>query len=136
MNAVALSNIASIQGTISSLNLQLDMKREELNRLSQALSELSNCQGDFHAKKTLCLEPELTSSSWYGELASDFDSLRENDVQGSYIEISDVQMDDAISMLEAKIQEVKQEIQILESSITAQQTMLSSLYARAKEASK
>ncbi|GGB50003.1 DUF5082 domain-containing protein [Virgibacillus dakarensis] len=134
MDAGTLSSIASVQGSISSLSLQLGAKREEMERLNQASSELLDCQGDFHAKKPLCLKPELTVTTWYGELADNFDTLREDELYGSYVEISDEQLDEAISKLEAKIQEVKQEIQSLEASIAAQRAMLASLYAQGKGA--
>lgn len=127
MNAVSVSNIASVQSTISSLRLQLEKRREELERLRQALADLSDCQDDFHAKKHLCLEPELEKSTWYGELADDFESLRKEDVQGDYVEIYKEQMDNVIAAVEAKIQEVKQAIQALEASIVAQEATLATL---------
>ncbi|MEW9677684.1 DUF5082 family protein [Lentibacillus sp. L22] len=132
MNAVTLGSIASVQGAISGLRLQLEAKREELERLNRALSELSDCQNDFHTKKPLCLKPELTATTWFGEWADDFDSIRENELQESYVEISDEQLDDAISKLEAKIQEIKLEIQSLEASIAAQRTIIAGLYAQGK----
>lgn len=101
-------------------------------RLNQALSELSDCQNDFHEKKPFCLKPELTATTWFGEWADDFDSVRESELQESYVEISDEQLDDAISKLEAKIQEIKLEIQSLEASIAAQRTIIAGLYAQGK----
>lgn len=131
MDVASLNSIASVQVTIGSLRLQLEKKREELERLNQALSDLSDCQDDFHEKKHLCLEPELEKTTWYGALANDFDSLREGEVQTNYVGVYKEQIDDAIAAVEAKIEEVKQAIDSLETSITFQEATLANL--RAKE---
>lgn len=48
-------------------------------------------------------------------------------MQGGYVRIYDEQLDNAISLVEAKIKEVKQAIQSLKASIADQQIMLTSL---------
>ncbi|WP_158701667.1 YwqH-like family protein [Lentibacillus sp. Marseille-P4043] len=129
MNTISSLNsqIASLRSSISSMNQQLNKKREELERLNRAQSQLLDCQSDFNSNQHLCLKPELTPTTWHGKLAGDYDLLRENELQASYIVISDEQLQNALAKLAEKIQEIKQEIRDLEASISSQNASLSSL---------
>ena len=105
--------------SISALLRELAIKREHLRRLLSCQEKLNQSSYDFGANEYLCLEPQLTATSWAGSLATDFDQLRVAGILTNYQDIKTSQLNDVFRVLNDKIQDVKREIQMLEQRIAA-----------------
>src|SRR5699024_10069831 len=118
------TQIATLQASIYSMNVQLNQKREELERLKTAFSELMDYQNDFHQNELVCSKPELSRMVWYGQLASDFSSFRDDDLHSSYRIIINEQFTGAITILKEKIKEIQQAIDTLNEQVFSTQSNL------------
>ncbi|WP_243291007.1 DUF5082 family protein [Bacillus sp. FJAT-47783] len=101
---------------LSYLQAQLREKKEQLYRLKNCASKLDALQGEFFQNQKLINDPELTSTTWNGELANKFTYVRE-DLSLSYKELFETQLNTVIMTIEHKVTSIKIEIQTLESSI-------------------
>lgn len=121
------SQITSTQHHLYSLNTHLEEKRQELERLALALSNLNDDKDGFQRNERLCLAPELSANTWHGQIAQQFQGLQENEIQSGYFSISVKQLGQVIYILNEKIRETKQSIINLRMDISSQISMLNDL---------
>ena len=95
----------------------LKKKKEEVARLNLCQSLLSKKQGQFQENEHKCLEPELSTTTWHGRNANDFQEVREEGIHTSYLEIAGAQFATVFSAISRKIAELQIEI------ISIQQTI-------------
>src|SRR5690625_5765946 len=96
-----------IQHSVFSANLNRDEKKEELKRLQEALKELEGCDTDYSESKDLCLKPEFTTKTFHGEVATDVEGFKEDELQVSYTGISDEQLSKAKTRSEEHTSELQ-----------------------------
>ena len=102
---------------LSYLQSEIAEKRAQLVRLQSSLVKLDGLQGEFIQNKQLVDQPELTPSTWAGELANSFQNIRE-DMKASYQDLSINQVNSALNTMENKAADLRREIQTLEFNIT------------------
>ncbi|PFG12369.1 YwqH-like family protein [Bacillus sp. es.036] len=102
---------------LSYLQSEIAEKRAQLVRLQSSLVKLDSLQGEFIQNKQLVDQPELTPTTWAGELANSFQNIRE-DMKASYQELSINQVNSALNTMENKADHLRREIQTLEFNIT------------------
>ncbi|WP_240793334.1 YwqH-like family protein [Psychrobacillus vulpis] len=95
----------------------LAKKQEELRRLIECQSSLSEKQSQFNENEHKCLEPELTATTWYGTLATSFDEIREAGIHTSYLEIAGAQFSAVFSAISNKIASLNAEIESIKQTI-------------------
>ena len=122
------AQISSVQSTLHALNQELAEKEEQLRRLKEAQSELSDCQGDFQRNEHLYLEPDLTPKTWWGQKQNEYDNIREGEIKDNYVEVYGIQIANALGKMTEKITEITLKIEQLKASIQSAQSRLSSLY--------
>lgn len=88
----------------------LHKKQEEIRRLNECQSSLSDKQAQFNENEHKCLEPELTTTTWHGTLATSFDEIREAGIHTSFLEIAGAQFAAVFSAITAKIASLQAEI--------------------------
>lgn len=108
---------------LSYLQSQLSEKKEQLIRLQNCVSKLDGLQSEFLQHQKLIKDPELTSTTWQGTLATKFEEIRE-DLSFSYKDISQTQLNNALTTIENKIEAIHAEIQSLQSSIAAEKARI------------
>jgi paraquat-inducible protein B len=101
------------------LQSELSEKKDQLNRLKTCVSELDVLQSEFIQDQKLTKDPVLTATTWKGTLADKFENIRE-DLSYSYKDISQIQLDTAITTIENKIDSINAEIRSLQQSIEAE----------------
>jgi hypothetical protein len=111
-----LSYLAYLQSVLSE-------KRDQLIRLKNCVFELNGLQSEFIQNQKLIKDPDLTSSTWKGELANEFSGVRE-DISFSYKDIAQTQLNTAITTIENKIESINAEIQSLQSSIATEKARI------------
>lgn len=121
------SQISSVQWTINSVNARLQQKQEELARLKKAMLQLLDCSDEFLHNKGVCLDPSLSKNTWSGNMANDFKTFKQNELQDSYLSIEEKELQTVISEVETKIAQIKQEILSLENNLSSEQERLNSL---------
>lgn len=121
------SQITSTQNYLYSLNAQLEERRQKLERLALVLTNLYDGKNDFQQNENLCLTPDLSATTWRGNIAQQFQNFRENEVQSGYYSISVKQLGMVIYLLNEKIREIKQSIIALRMDISSQKTELNHL---------
>ncbi|MBD7943131.1 DUF5082 domain-containing protein [Psychrobacillus sp. AK 1817] len=92
-------------------------KEEEIRRLNECQSSLTGKQSEFTSNEPKCMEPELTTTTWYGTLATAFDEIRESGIKAPYQEIIGTQFSAVFSAISAKIAEIQAEIAALRATI-------------------
>lgn len=113
---------------LAALIAQLQLKKEQLRRLTVCAVDLGNLAGDFSQNRSLMKDPELTAKTWKGMLSDKF--LEYRDVMTvQYDDISSVQLTLCRQMLSEKIAQIKLEIMALEASIAAERTRLAAIRA-------
>jgi predicted nucleic acid-binding Zn-ribbon protein len=105
------------------LQSQLSEKKEQLIRLKNCVTKLDDLQNEFIQNQKLVKDPELTSSTWQGTLANKFEEIRE-DLSFSFKDISQTQLNIALTTLENKIESINIEIQSLQNSIEAEKARI------------
>ncbi|MFD6440799.1 DUF5082 family protein [Peribacillus sp. NPDC060186] len=108
---------------LSYLQSELREKQEQLIRLKNCASELDGLQSEFIQNQKLIKDPELTSTTWKGSLANKFMEVREV-LSFSYENISQMQLNTAITTIENKIESINAEIQSLQRSIAAERSRI------------
>ncbi|KGX92808.1 hypothetical protein N781_15705 [Pontibacillus halophilus JSM 076056 = DSM 19796] len=108
---------------LSYLYNRLEEKQEQLERLHQAGRELNDVQDEFYDKRHLVKEPELTPTTWKGNLANEFDEIRER-MDVAYTDVSSNQMGDAYAAITSKMDEIRSQIGILHDRISAERERL------------
>ena len=102
---------------LSYLHSEVAEKRAQLIRLQSGLVKLDGLQSEFIQNKQLVEQPELTPTTWAGELANSFQNIRE-DMKTAYQDISVNQLNFALTTMENKADHLRREIQALELNIT------------------
>ena len=95
----------------------LHKKQEELKRLIECQGSLSEKQAQFNENEHKCLEPELTTTTWFGTLATSFDDIREAGIHASYLEITGAQFSAVFSAISNKITSLIAEIESIKQII-------------------
>ncbi|WP_185152116.1 YwqH-like family protein [Peribacillus simplex] len=108
---------------LSYLQSELREKEEQLIRLKNCASELDGLQSEFIQNQKLIKDPELTPTTWKGSLANKFMEVREV-LSFSYENISQVQLNTAITTIENKIESINAEIQSSQRSIAAERSRI------------
>ncbi|WP_273834303.1 YwqH-like family protein [Guptibacillus sedimenti] len=102
---------------LSYLQSEIAEKRAQLVRLQSSIVKLDGLQNEFIQNKQLVEQPELTPTTWAGELANSFQNIRE-DMKASYQNLSINQVNSALNTMENKADHLRREIQTLEFNIT------------------
>ena len=105
--------------SIAALMELLREKKEQLRRLLACQSSLNQSQSTFFANEYLCMEPKLTSTSWEGSLANEFEWIRESGILTTFREIENAQFNDVFRVLNDTIRRVELEILLIEQQIAA-----------------
>ncbi|WP_018664294.1 YwqH-like family protein [Heyndrickxia acidiproducens] len=101
---------------ISLMNLQLSRNQEELERLKKSKKELVESKHALAEKEHLCLQPALSASTWQGQLAKQFQTVRKNELLESY-KATEKQINTALKLLEGKISQLASENTQIEKAI-------------------
>lgn len=104
---------------LTSLQSELALKKQHIEKLKTCKKELDSIQGEFLQNKRLVTEPALSSQTWHGALASDFTTGRES-LELAYKDLSHSQLNTAITAIENKIVSLESEITSLEIGISAE----------------
>ncbi|MYL64451.1 DUF5082 domain-containing protein [Bacillus hwajinpoensis] len=102
---------------LSYLQSEIAEKRAQLVRLQSSIVKLDGLQTEFIQNKQFVEQPELTPTTWAGELANSFQNIRE-DMKASYQDLSINQVNSALNTMENKADHLRREIQTLEFNIT------------------
>jgi hypothetical protein len=122
--------ISRTQNSLYVLNVQLEEKRRELERLALAYSNLHDFQDEFRRNEQWCLAPELSEDTWTGTLANQFQQWKENEILQSYVALYNKQLALTMDQLNDKLRETKQSIIDIRMDVTAQNNALDDLYDR------
>lgn len=101
------------------LEARLRQLQEELARLITCQSLLSAKQQEFSENAKKCLEPELSTNTWHGNHATEFQTIRREGIHESYMEIVDKQFTKALKVLSDKIASHHKEIIVVKATIAA-----------------
>lgn len=124
------SQITRTQNSLYMLNLQLEDKRRELERLALVQSNLQDREQEFRQHTSLCTTPELTDNTWAGYLADQYQQWRENKLRQSYVDLYNHQLAETMEQLNNKIREIKQSIIDIRMDLTAYNHTLDNLYGK------
>ncbi|NBJ67983.1 MULTISPECIES: DUF5082 family protein [Clostridia] len=124
------SQITRTQNSLYMLNLQLEDKRRELERLALAQSNLQDRQEEFRQHISWCTTPELTDNTWAGYLADQYQQWRENKLKKSYVDLYNHQLVETMEQLNNKIREIKQSIIDIRMDLSAHNHILDDLYGK------
>lgn len=95
----------------------LHKKQEELRRMIECQGKVTEKQGQFSENEHKCMEPELTTTTWHGTLATSFDDIRESGIHASYLEILGSQFSAVFSAISSKIASLMAEIESIQQTI-------------------
>lgn len=95
------------------------MKKQQVEKLKTCKNKLDGLQGEFLQNERLVTDPQLSSKTWHGTLATDFNEVREN-LGTAYKDLSHTQLNTALTTIENKIISLQSEITSLEFRITAE----------------
>ncbi|WP_332651310.1 YwqH-like family protein [Lysinibacillus sp. 54212] len=95
----------------------LQKKQSDLQRLQTCNGQLTSKQGEFFNNAYLMTEPELTATTWQGQLASQFDNIRIGGILASFEEIQGSQFNQVFSVLSSKMAEIAMEIESIKQTI-------------------
>jgi len=127
------SELMQIQHSVFSANLNRDEKKEELKRLQEALKELEGCDTDYSESKDLCLKPEFTTKTFHGEVATDVEGFKEDELQVSYTGISDEQLSKAKTEISDQMEVIEEEISSMGENITTMESRHTSLMEKKEQ---
>lgn len=127
MSAVIVAQMEGIRAKINMVEERIEDKKEELQRLEDALADLGSNKSDFLEKKKLCLEPEFTTQTFHGDNADNVDDVREDGVKVNFIAIPEDQISNAETEVSDQIDIVEQEISDLETEVATLEASLASL---------
>ncbi|MFG6495746.1 DUF5082 family protein [Fictibacillus sp. UD] len=92
--------------------------QEELNRLYLCQSKLTYKQHEFMLLEKKCLDPELSPSTWHGNHAMQFQSIRESSIHADCLDIGSNQFAAIFDAISSKIAMLNSEISSLQQSIS------------------
>lgn len=82
------------------------------------------CEEEFSENDKLCLAPELSAKTWEGNIAGEFETIKQDDIKESYKTVGKEQLGDVITQAEDKMKQLEQEILQLEKDISSSQDTL------------
>ncbi|MGG3805949.1 YwqH-like family protein [Metabacillus fastidiosus] len=103
--------------SLSTLHSKLQKKQEELRRLNEIKPQLVGLNLEFISNLSNCMEPGLSSDTWAGKMAGNFNDTRELQVQGNYTKILSEQFPLLLAVLETKIKDIMNDIDDLYKAI-------------------
>ncbi|WP_054950340.1 YwqH-like family protein [Numidum massiliense] len=103
--------------SVDSLNASVKLKEEQLARLKTCHAKLKMTQQEFIRYKNWCTHPSLSSYTWQGSLAEQFDQMRESNIVRSYEDIADRQLKNVMQMVLNRTTQLEEEIVSLKESI-------------------
>lgn len=92
-------------------------KQKDVERLEKCRELLKGKQGEFNENADKCLDPELTSKTWHGNHATEFDDIRESGIEAPYLEIAGAQFSEVFSVIAEKITSLLAEIEAIQRMI-------------------
>ncbi|MBD1221951.1 YwqH-like family protein [Virgibacillus halodenitrificans] len=127
------SQILSLQGSVHLLEQRIEERKKDLARLQQTATKLTACKSDFVDKKSLCMQPELGTTTWHGELATAFDNFRKEQLHVSYMAIPNEQMNATMGELQREMKAIEEEIAGWERTVSSLQTNIDTLFEQKRE---
>ena len=122
-----------IQHSVFSANQNRDEKKEELERLKEALKALKECDTDYSDSKELCLKPKFTTKTFHGEVATDVEGFKEDELQVSYTGISDEQIGKAKAEISDQIEVIEEKISSMGENISSMESRHTSLMEKKEQ---
>ncbi|GLO67252.1 MULTISPECIES: DUF5082 family protein [Oceanobacillus] len=125
--------MSNVHEQIYNLNYQMDQRREDLERLEQVISDVKLYQQEYNQSKKHWEQPLLTHSTWAGDFAEQFESIREENIRESYHHVSRIQLDQILHTLLKARDTLRSEVTGLESDIQHQELRLDDLEVMKRE---
>lgn len=97
------------------------------------MTDLEDNKNDFMESKEKCMKPECTSETLHESNEKDLDEFREEGLLKSYVKIPSEDISDALEKMEEKIEQIRDEIQSLGSSISSTEEQHTKLFAKKLE---
>jgi hypothetical protein len=85
-------------------------KQEDVRRLNACRTSLQGKQQEFYENEYKCLDPELSTTTWHGNHASNFQEIRESGIHLSYVDIENNQFSKVFDAIADKIASLQAEI--------------------------
>lgn len=92
-----------LNNNIDTLSSQISMNNEKLEQLRTAFEKIASSQEEFMSNKRYTKMPELTSSTWAGRHANDFQDIRQ-EISNSYSRIGEDEIESVLNSIEDKIE--------------------------------
>ncbi|MBP1970606.1 prefoldin subunit 5 [Virgibacillus natechei] len=127
------TELKEVKRLVGSYQFQISNKREDLDRLERALTELELTKGDYYETEDECSKPEFTPKTFHGDQAKGLTSLKEEELRPSFALISEEQITKAVEKIREQIKLLQEQIGNLGSSITSLESQQRSLNARKQE---
>lgn len=121
------SFLNAAQNNVTSAQLKIDEKKEELRKLEKALTNLGQKKSDFIDEKNICSKPKLTLKTLNGDNGEEVTDYRLETLEVHFLFIPENQISEAEEEIESKIKEVEAEIKSLGATITSEKTRITSL---------
>lgn len=102
----------------------LKQKQSELSRLQTCDHQLQNKQQDFFHYETDVLHPELSTSTWQGQLANQFNEIRTEKMLVQYNDMKIKQFDNTFTAIDQKIKQLEAEIRSIQNMILSYEAEL------------
>lgn len=127
------TELMEMQRLIGSYQLQISNKRENINRLENALTELELIRDDFGETEDECSKPAFTSKTFHGNQAKNVTSLKNEQLKYSFTMIPGEQITKAAEKIREKIKLLQEEIGSLQSNISSCESQKQTLNDRKEE---
>lgn len=95
----------------------LKKMQNDISRLTSMQAIIQNSLSEFRSISQKSVEPELSSTTWIGKHASDFQDIRESSIMASYEEITDTQFPEIFRVIADKIVQINLEIESIKTVI-------------------
>lgn len=118
---------------ITSAQLKLDVKKEELKELESALTKIGSKKSAFISEKGICLKPKFTAKTLKGDNAEEINDYRDDTLEAHFLSIPKDQISEVEEEITTKIQEIKEEIESLGDTISSEESNIESLSKQKSE---
>ncbi|BAC14545.1 hypothetical conserved protein [Oceanobacillus iheyensis HTE831] len=125
--------MSNVHEQIYNLNYQMNQRREDLERLEQVISDVEIYQQEYDQSKKHWEQPSLTRTTWTGDFAEQFESMRQENIRESYHHVSRIQLEQILHTLLKTKDTLCSEIAVLESDIKHQEFRLNDLEVMKRE---
>lgn len=95
-----------LNNNIDTLSSQISINNEKLEQLRTAFEKIASSQEEFMSNKRYTKMPELTSSTWAGRHADEFQDIRQ-EITNSYSRIGENEIESVLNSIENKIEYYK-----------------------------